>query len=285
MPTHADLEYHHISSNGITLHVVTAGPAEGPMVLLLHGFPEFWYGWRHQIDALAARGYFVVVPDQRGYNLSERPRRVSSYKLDILVADVLGLAGHFQRETFDLVSHDWGGLVGWRMAMTHPERVNRFAVLNMPHPSVFERHMRTWDQLKRSWYVLAFQLPWIAERMLNKPGNLERTMRRNTVGGISDEDMNRYRKAWDQPGASSAMLAWYRAAIRHRSPKPPSPRVSMPTLIAWGVEDKALHVRMAKASAAYCDDVRVELIENAAHFVAHDAPDEINALLAEFLEP
>ena len=146
----------------VRLHYVEAG--EGPLVVLLHGFPEFWFSWRFQIPALAAAGFRVVAPDMRGYNLSSRPAEVAAYDTDRLAADVRGLIRELGAERALLAGHDWGGAVAWITAMNHPEVVERLAILNVPHPRRMLQGLRTPRQLAKSWYFLAFQVPWLPER-------------------------------------------------------------------------------------------------------------------------
>lgn len=153
--------------NGITLHYAEAGPADGPPVVLLHGFPEFWAGWRDQIPALAAAGFRVIAPDQRGYNLSDKPQGVAAYDLDRLVEDVVALADHFDIAKLKLVGHDWGASVAWWLATTRPERLERLAIINAPHPAIWRKAMRDDPvQNKKSWYVQMFRLPWLPEAMM-----------------------------------------------------------------------------------------------------------------------
>jgi pimeloyl-ACP methyl ester carboxylesterase len=165
VPAH-DEPWNHdtVETNGVRLHVVTAGPEDGPLVVLLHGFPEFWYSWHNQIPALVEAGYRVVAPDMRGYNRSEKPSGVDAYHIDELVSDVAGLVRAFDRESGHIVGHDWGGLVAWQTAIDRPSVVDRLAVLNAPHPSKYEEVIRTsLSQLRKSWYVFYFQLPFLPE--------------------------------------------------------------------------------------------------------------------------
>src|SRR5882672_9166962 len=148
----------------IELHAVTTGPKDGPVVVLLHGFPEFWYGWRKQIEPLAAAGFHVIVPDQRGYNLSSKPSGVAAYSLTELVSDVIAIADQLDQEKIYLAGHDWGAAVAWSAALLHPQRVAKLVVLNVPHPSVMRKFMKTrLRQVLRSWYMFFFQLPWLPE--------------------------------------------------------------------------------------------------------------------------
>src|SRR6185312_10883791 len=163
----SDVRFSRIPVHGIHLHVAEAGPSDGPLVFLLHGFPEFWYGWRNQIAPLAARGFHIVAPDQRGYNLSDKPAGVASYDLDLLAADVIGLADYFARETFAVVGHDWGAAVGWWIAGRHSSRLERLAVLNAPHPAVWVEAMRNNPvQKRKSSYVRLFQIPYLPEFLI-----------------------------------------------------------------------------------------------------------------------
>src|SRR5512147_1596019 len=159
-----ELEHSTIKTNGIQHHVVQAGPKSGIPVVLLHGFPEFWYGWRKQITALAAAGCRVIVPDQRGYNLSDKPKGVKAYGVFTLVDDIIGLIDALGYEKVNLVGHDWGAGVAWILAILHPERLHRLSIMNVPHPAVMRRFlMRDLEQIRRSWYIFLFQLPWIPE--------------------------------------------------------------------------------------------------------------------------
>ena len=279
------LSHREISTNGIRLHVVTAGPEDGPMVLMLHGFPEGWWSWHRHIGPLAERGYLVVVPDQRGYGPSDKPSRIRDYRMEPIVADALGLADHFGRATFDVVCHDWGGFVGWWLATEHPDRVASFCVMNVAHPRVFARALRTPAQLRRSWYMFAMQVPGLPEWLLtrNDHARLVEAMVKNVVHPVFDErDIEQYRECWRQPGCVPGMVAWYRALFR--KPELPSRRrVTVPSRIVWGKQDEALGFEMVAPSARWCDRVEVTVIEDAGHFVQHDAAAEVEAILASWL--
>ncbi|MBP6787099.1 MAG: alpha/beta hydrolase [Candidatus Promineofilum sp.] len=276
-------EHKLISTNGITLHTVTAGPEDGPLVLLLHGFPEFWYSWRRQIPALAAAGFRVLAPDQRGYNLSDKPRELSAYRLDALAADALGLIDAAGREQAFVVGHDWGAMVAWWLALVAPQRLHHLAILNVPHPFVMRRHLTSDpEQQKRSTYAGFFQLPWLPEAAL-RAGDwraAEQAMRGSSrPGTFSDDDMAEYRRAWARPGAMTAMLNWYRALAQRPIADWPSPRVVVPTTIIWGLKDFALRGVMATESAAECDDVELIELPDNTHWVHHEAPELVNETL------
>lgn len=277
-------EHRTVGVGAVSLHVVTAG--EGEPVVLLHGFPEFWYGWRHQISVLADSGLRLIVPDQRGYNTSDKPRWAAAYGLDELASDVVGLLDSTGHERAAIVGHDWGGVVAWWVAARHPERVKRLAILNAPHPVAFRRFIgRSPRQMLKSWYTFFFQIPWLPEAMLRrgdwKP--LKQALERTSLPGTFGEaDLDEYARAWSQPGAVTAMINWYRAPLPG-SASDSSSRISAPTLIIWGARDSALDPRLAEASLAYCDRGRLEIVEEATHWVQHERPDRVNGLLLEFL--
>jgi pimeloyl-ACP methyl ester carboxylesterase len=287
MSPETDLRHRTIAVNGVRLHVVEAGPEDGPLLILLHGFPEFWYGWRRQIGPLATAGFRVQVPDQRGYNLSSKPRRVSSYNLDRLAGDVVGLIDAAGAAKARVVGHDWGGVVGWWLGIRHAERLERLALLNIPHPLVMERTMKHSPvQRKKSRYIFFFQLPWLPERIFSRHGfaYAEKSLRGSSrPGTFSDEDVAHYKEAWSQPRAVRSMLHWYRAALRARPRRPKSPRVTVPTLLIWGTQDRFLGQEMAQASLDLCDHGRLELIPEATHWVQLEEPARVNRLLVDFL--
>ncbi|MGO4523322.1 alpha/beta fold hydrolase [Microvirga sp. 2MCAF35] len=272
--------------NGVTLHAIEAGPKDGPLVILLHGFPEFWWGWRYQIGPLAEAGFRVLVPDQRGYNLSDKPQGRRAYDLDRLAKDVVGLADALGRERFSVVGHDWGGLVAWWTASRYPDRVEKLVVLNAPHPAVAGSYMRSHpSQMLRSLYVGFFQIPRLPEAMLSANGYrslrdaLRRTSRRDT---FSDEDIAQYETAWSQPGAITTMLNWYRALPFKTNMKDPTVRA--PTLVIWGTRDRFLERGLAEASLALCKTGSIRWIETATHWVQHEEPEAVNAAMVGFLE-
>ena len=273
-----------VDGAGVRLHLVEAGPADGPLVLLLHGFPESWAAWRHQIPALAAAGYRVWAPDQRGYNRSEAPPEVGAYALDTLADDVLALLDEAGAARARIVAHDWGALVAWHLALRDPDRVERLAVLNVPHPVAFRRFLkRPSGQWLRSWYVAFFQLPALPEVALRRLGT--RALRRTSAPGtFSDATLARYRRAWARPGRARGMLNWYRALVRHRPDRVEGgATVRPPTLVVWGDADVALDARLAERSVELCADGRLVTLPGVSHWVQHEAPDRVNAELLAFL--
>jgi len=284
-----EIEHSFIATNGLRLHVVQAGPTDGPPVLLLHGFPEFWRGWEKQIEPLAKAGYRVIVPDQRGYNLSDKPRGVRAYGLDRLVADVLGLVETLGYQKVNLVGHDWGAVVAWAFALWHPERLSKLVILNVPHPAVMLRFLkRDREQLRRSWYVFFFQLPWLPEAVF-RAGNFRGGARMLRGSGklhtFSNQDVAAYKQAWSQPGALTGMINWYRALFWHRPQLPRDLRVHVPTLMLWGQQDVALSHRMAQPSVDLCDDGQLVFFEQASHWVQHDEAEAVTGQLLDFLRP
>jgi pimeloyl-ACP methyl ester carboxylesterase len=275
---------HHVADVGsIRLHYVEAG--EGPLVVLLHGFPEFWYEWRLQIPALAAAGFRVVAPDMRGYNLSDKPEGVERYRVELLVEDVAGLVRHLGAERAHVVGHDWGGIVAWYFAMLRPELLDRLVVLNAPHPAAFAREIVKPDQMLRSAYAGFFQLPAVPELAL-RAGDfalLERVLRTEPArpGAFTDADVERYKEAFAQPGALTASLNYYRAFARRD--RPAVRAIAAPTLLVWGEKDPHLVVRLTEGLEEWVPGIRVERIPEASHWVAVDEPERVNRLLAGFL--
>jgi epoxide hydrolase 4 len=281
--------------NGINLHWVEAG--DGPLVVALHGFPEFWYSWRHQIPALVDAGYRVVAPDLRGYNESDKPPGYDAYLGRPLANDVAGLIERCGAQHATVVGHDWGGAVAWMTAMRRPEVVERLVILNAPHPAVMARELRSPGQLLRSSYMGFFQLPIVPERLLSARdfAGLKWVLRgwSDHADAFTEDDLRRYVEAFARPGALTGALAYYRAmgrrltgTLRQSGAVPPpggGRTVTAPTLIIWGRNDPVLGPRLADPGLELLPERRVVFVEDAAHFVQSDAPDKVNELLLEFL--
>ena len=267
------------------LHYVEAG--SGPLVVLLHGFPEFWYSWRRQIPALAEAGFHAVAPDMRGYNLSDKPSGWRSYDSDHLAADIARLVRHFGAEKAHVVGHDWGAAVAYYTAMQHPEVVDRLVIMNVPHPERMLAGLRHPRQMLRSWYMFFFQLPGLPEAG-SRAGRfrlLRRQFRRDAPAAFSEEDLDRYVEAWSRPGALSAMINYYRAALR-QSPRRALKRlrpIQSPLLVIWGERDHYLGRELAEPGPEWVPDVRLERLPDASHWVQQDAPERVNGLLLDFL--
>jgi pimeloyl-ACP methyl ester carboxylesterase len=282
-------ESHVLGVGELSLHTVLAGPEDGPLVILLHGFPECWYSWRHQIPVLAEAGYRVATPDQRGYNLSDKPMGVPSYWLDHLTADLLGLIHALGRDRAIIVGHDWGGVVAWRLAMDYPEVVDRLVVMNAPHPVAFAKALRRdASQRLRSWYMFFFQLPWLPEALLTlSPRTTARFLFRRTAvrtDAFSEVDLETLATALAQPVAMRSMIHWYRAAFRTRPAKPVQ-RINAPTLLIWAEDDVALGTSLTRGLERWVANLNVHYIAHCGHWVQAEASDEVNAQLLAFLQP
>ena len=271
----------------VRLHYVEAG--EGPLVVLLHGFPDFWYSWRHQIPVLISAGFRVVAPDMRGYNLSDKPRGVRAYRSAILARDVQRLILACGAERAVVGGHDWGAAVAWFVGMRHPEVVQRLVIMNVPHPERFLRGLRTGRQLLKSWYMFFFQLPRLPEASL-RAGNfavLRQTLRTDPMrpGAFTAEDIERYVEALERPGALTGAVNYYRALFRQdpRRLWADLRRIDAPVLIIWGERDRYLRKELAEPSRRWVPNVRVERLPDASHWVHMDDPERVNSLLLDFL--
>jgi pimeloyl-ACP methyl ester carboxylesterase len=280
------IEHLQLAVNGQSLYAAVAGPDDGPLVVLLHGFPEMSYGWRHQIGPLAAAGLRVAALDQRGYGHSSKPSGRKAYRLDELASDVVSAARSLGRERFSLVGHDWGGIVAWHLAAQAGTPVERLAILNAPRADSFAGYLaRHPVQALMSSYVAGFQLPVLPELAL-RAGDfalLRAALESNSrPGTFSEEEIAVYRSAWAMPGALTTMLNWYRALglARRREAR----RIRVPTLVVWGDRDFALQAGLAEASAAACDDAEVVHVADAGHWIQHEEPDRVTTLLLAFLQ-
>ncbi len=280
------IEFTYIKSNGITLHTAISGPENGPLVILLHGFPEFWYGWRKQIAPLAKAGYRVVVPDQRGYNLSDKPKGIEKYGLDTLRDDVIGLIEAMGEKKASIIGHDWGGVVAWHLAGSRPEYVEKLMIMNSPHPAIFQKGItRAPTQLLRSLYIMFFQIPRIPERTLSD-GDFEalKKMFRKTSreGAFTVEDLKKYSTSWARTGAITSMLNWYRALRKGGLAQRKKPLIKAPVLIVWGIEDKFLSLKLAEESKNQCTNADLIYVD-ATHWVHHEQAEIVNGFMMEYL--
>jgi epoxide hydrolase 4 len=283
-----DVQHRWVAVNGVRVHLVEAGT--GPLVVLLHGFPEFWYAWRYQIPALVEAGYRVVAPDLRGYNLSAKPGGVFSYTIEKLTRDVAELIRSFGQGPAALVAgHDWGGVITWFLPLHHPRCLKRLAVLNAPHPARFSVELRRLNQLRRSWYILFFQIPWLPELLIHWRGHaaLARLLSRDPVrpGAFGAEDIARYQEAIGQPGSLTAAINYYRASFRRLFVRPPVRigRSDIPTLLIWGEKDRFLSRHLCEGLEPWVARLRIERLPEASHWVMADEPERVNALLKGFL--
>jgi pimeloyl-ACP methyl ester carboxylesterase len=282
-----ELVHRYADLGDVRLHYVEAG--EGPLVLLLHGFPQFWYQWRHQVPALVEAGFRVVAPDMRGYNLSEKPPGVRAYRVELLARDVERLILACGERTADVVGHDWGATVAWIAAMRHPGRVGRLAILNGPHPARLLDGLLSPMQLLRSSYAFFFQIPRLPEEVI-RAGDfvlLRSVFRRDPVrpGALIAEDIERYIEAIARPGALTASLNYYRVLLRHPGEaRALLRRVEAPVLVIWGERDRFLGRRLAEPSRLWVPGLLgVKRLPDASHWVAEDRPLKVNSLLLDFL--
>ena len=281
------LEHSYEIVNGVKLHIVKAGDPQGEPLILLHGFPDFWYGWRHQIDYLTALGYRLWIPDQRGVNLSQKVQGgMDSYHVEHLTADVVGLIDAIGVEKIKLISHDWGALVAWWTALLYPERIERLSVMSAPHPNVFQQALGfNPRQIMRSWYVWLFQLPYIPEWAM-RLGNWEiavealRTSAREST--FTRAELEVYRQAYAQTEAMTCALNYYRAFVQRPRPIPKSWTLSMPVLMLAGTSDRYIEPNLATDSMTYCLNGELHFLD-ASHWILADARDDVNALLKDFL--
>lgn len=264
--------------NGLDLHVVAAGERGDPLVVFLHGFPEFWYEWEEFIEPFVEAGYRVLIPDQRGYNRSDKPPGVASYRIDKLSGDIQELIATEGRESAHVIGHDWGAAVAWDLALRRPESLERLGIINVPHPTVFEQTLKSNPtQMRKSWYMFVFQLPWLPEWYLARTGFgfFQRTMRGGSrPKAFNKTDFERYRSAWSKDGALSAMISWYRALFRY-SQDPPRETVEAPTMVLWGENDQALIPEMASRSMDYCDNGELKMFPDATHWLPHEYPSRV----------
>ena len=278
------------SVNGVRLHYAETGSGD-ELVLLLHGFPEFWYSWRRQLDPLG-KHFHVVAPDMRGYNLSDKPSRVEDYRVDVIAGDVIGLIDHFGAARAAVVGHDWGATVAWAVAQRYPERVSKLAVMQVPPAAVWRANMSL-RQVLRSWYMFLFQLPRIPEWMISRQNMaaIDRAFTDSVIrkGSFSAGEIENYKEALRQPGAITSALNYYRANFRRLASRPPKARgddrTRVPTLFIFAEQDLAILPETVRGVASYVDAPYRELrIRDSGHWVQNEAADEVNNALIEFFK-
>lgn len=285
------IETTRVTANGIDFEVATCG--DGPrFALCLHGFPECNYSWRDQMPLLARMGYTVWAPNLRGYGESSRPGRVSDYRIRNLVDDVAGLIDAAGAKETLLMAHDWGGAIAWLFALAEIRPLERLIVMNIPHPRLFRRGLRTGRQLRRSWYIFFFQLPWLPEAFLGANG--ARRVSGMIRGSAARKDrfpgevLEVYRENADQPGAIRAMLAYYRAYIRYGVDKDLAravySKLETPTLMIWGEEDTALGQELTVGTDELVSDFTFRSLPGVSHWVQQEDPDTVNAMIEAWLE-
>jgi len=283
-------EHGFVDVGEIRMHYVTQG--RGKLVLLLHGFPDFWYVWRFQIPALA-KHFRVVAPDLRGYNETDKPKGVEKYRLAFLSMDVLGLMKALGEEKAMIVGHDWGGAVAWSLAAYFPEAVEKLVLVNAPHPNAYtKRTAGLWKQLQKSWYVFFFQTPDVPEEVLSRNNfAFLKSMLLNSLSKkdvLTDEDLGVYMSAWSKPGALTAAINYYRAnmhpAILFSEKTVAFPKIKSPTLVLWGEQDVALSKDLIVNTDEFVDaPYSVKYFPNCGHWVHLEEPKLVNKYVLEFL--
>jgi pimeloyl-ACP methyl ester carboxylesterase len=282
---------------GVTLKVAFGGPEDAEPIIFLHGFPESHRTWRHQLHNLA-RDYHVLAPDQRGFAGSDKPEEVEEYETGKVVQDLIALADAFDIGRFTLVGHDWGGAVAWAAALKHGDRIKRLVIVNAPHPLIFQRTVIE-DEAQRaaSQYIRAFRTPGMeaAIKAMGLRTFLEKSFKPHVdLRLISEAERDAYVSDWDQPGALTAMLNWYRAAridvpaIDEKAHKPlwtraPFPKLKMPVLVVWGLKDKALLPIQIEGLDELVEDLRIVAEPDAGHFIPWEKPEAVTTAIRDFI--
>jgi pimeloyl-ACP methyl ester carboxylesterase len=287
-----DVQTQFIDTGAVRFEVDTAGdPNSDRLALLLHGFPESSYSWRYQIPLFAKLGYKVWAPNQRGYGKTTRYTRISDYRLELLIDDVGRLIDASGCKSVTLVAHDWGGIVAWNAALVKVRPLERLIVMNIPHPTLMSRGLRTWKQLRRSWYVFFFQIPWLPETLLGLNGAraVGEAIRGMAIdkSRFPDEVLAVHKSKASQPGATRAMVNWYRGAVRtgsrlQRLIESP-PILEVPTLMIWGEEDAALGKELTYGTEELMKDFTLRYLPGVSHWVQQEAPEAVNAMIEAWL--
>jgi len=277
-----------VDNAGINLEVHDFGPKSGELVILLHGFPECWAAWRHQITPLATAGYRVLVPNLRGYGKGDKPAKLINYRIDKLATDVDALLAFAGQQKCHLVGHDWGGGIAWWYGIHYSDKLHSLSILNAPHPLAFLEVLKKNPlQWLKSWYIFFFQLPWLPEKLISLFNfkRLRDTLTKTSNEGSYDQrDIDMLTHTWSQPGCTKAMLNYYRCMLRDiQQPQAPA-MVSAPSQLLWGEQDLALSLPMAELSVNYLANGKLERFPDASHWLNHDKPEAITAKLLRFFD-
>lgn len=290
------IEHAYADINGVNLHYAYSG--KGPLIMFLHGFPEYWAMWKEQLKEFG-QDYLAVAPDMRGYNLSSKPGEVGQYKQKYLMEDIRQLAEYLGFKEFILVAHDWGGAVAWTFAMFYPQYLDKLVIINAPHPVTFERELRNNPaQRKASRYMLLFRSKE-AEKILseNNFSNLLDMAFSEIIknGVLTDDDIKGYIGAWSQPGALTGGLNYYRAAnvdalenFEEAVKKPALggllPIIKLPTLVIWGEKDTALLIGCIDGLDNYVTECTIQRVADASHWIVREKPELLNSMIRDFLK-
>jgi len=274
---------------GVKLHYVEKGDKSKPLLLLVHGFPSFWYCWHHQLRDLS-KDYWVVAVDMRGYGESDKPAGREMYARELVAGDLARLVAELGRTSCVVAAHDWGGIVAYTLAEKHPSVVDKLIIVNAPHMhDIRELQLHSWDQLQRSWYVFVFQLPWLGETMLGMDGcaALDQMFTRHTATPeqFPQDLVDAHKWTFGQPGALTPPLNYYRQNFEPTLPdKPMPPPLACPLLVLWGENDAALSPLLATMPARYSDNLKVRFVKNGSHWVLMEFPDQVNTHIRQFIE-
>jgi epoxide hydrolase 4 len=282
------MQYESVQANGINFNVATAGTGNR-LALCLHGFPESSFSWRHQMPLLERLGYRVWAPDMRGYGGSSKPLGVKAYAHEILESDVAALIEASGAKEVVLIGHDWGALIAWNYAMFGRVPISRLIIMNVPHPAIWEKNLLNIRQWMKSWYIYFFQLPWIPEWALARNGYaaIARSFSSMAIdkSRFPDEVLRVYRESAAQPGALTAMVNYYRAAVRYslRTRRRGTPQIDTPTLMLWGESDAALGIELTYGTEKFVSNLTLRYLPNVSHWVQQEAPETVNAMIEAWL--
>ena len=279
-------------ANGIEFELAEMEAKDGSterLALCVHGFPELNFSWRYQIPMLSERGWRVWAPNLRGYGASSKPKGVAAYHLDHLIADVAALIDASGAKEVMLIAHDWGAIIAWQFAIARARPLTKLIIMNVPHPHIFARELKTWEQRKRSWYALFFQIPWLPEYLFGrrKAGGIGRAIHNMAVdkAAFPPEVLDVYQAAAARPGALTAMINYYRSLVRSGRNNPSgSGKIDVPTLMIWGEDDKALGIGCSQGTEAYCPDFTINRLPGVSHWVQQEAPEAVNRMIADWLD-
>lgn len=286
--TNPDFKHSFVQLPGIRLHYVEKGDNSKPLMLFVHGFPEFWYSWRNQLEEFS-KDYWVVAFDMRGYGDSEKPVGKENYVMKLLVGDIVNLVKELGREKFTIVAHDWGAAVAWNFISSHSHMLDKYVIINLPHPQVYVQFVRnSWKQFLKSWYVFFFQMPCIPELILR--GNDLAVFNSLTKGCkdpsiVTEEDIEAFKFTFGKPGAFTPPINYYRSSLFTKPRKEPGKKlqVKVPGILIFGKNDLYLDFRMVESTKEYVENLETQIIEDANHFVQQTAPKDVNTIMRKFL--